>query len=457
MGLLKFAAGFLAGVLTTLVAHAQINSWQVLQPGKGNYMARTGGLTPVFDVDFNSSVTPTRGTAGTYARTGVMYKPTGLSTLAQVAENVAPVGSFPTLSGESTLTTKGGIYHLGAIQNYLKYSDLFTPGAPVGNPWTAYGTGGALDPSVAGTLGPYNTGSNNAGAIFASAAAGGVYQDSNQTAGSNRFVFGVWLKSGSGNQTWKIYIEDEAGTPAYAEATCAVTETWQYFTVAKSFSGATGTVIVSIEAQASSLVFAWGAGLYGWNFSSGSDMRADFNQLPYIPTTTAAASLGNASLSYAGSEITTSRDELTVLAWIYSPTPTYIATQKRLWTLRDAGGDFAYAEWLNASGTYRVLYPDAGSTIQNGSSNANLNAWNHYAVAFKSGDSQQVLNGASVGTSAVTWTPGALTGLYVAQNQTPSSQYTLGAWIGRIQIYAKRLTADEIAAIYNSQKGGYGL
>lgn len=415
------------------------------------------GPVPIFDVDFHSSITPTIGTAGSYTRSGDLYYPTGLSTIGKVAANNPPIGSFPTLSGESTLTSKGGIYQLGPRKNYVKYSDLFTPGAPVGNPWTAYGTGGGIDPSVVGVLGPYNTGSNNAGAVYASDAASGVYQDLGVAAGSTSWVFGVWLKTVDATpRSMKLFIEDAASS--YAETTCAVTGTWQFFRVYKAFSGATGNVFVSIQSNeaAGTLVHAWGAIAAAVSNSDNGDFRIDYDQLPYIPTTTAAVTLGSPTFYYAGSELTASLSEFTLCAWYYVPNFTANPGTKWIASYNGAAAASLARLYINNTTTVGVYF---GTTFVSVSS-LNRGAWNHACVGVKTGDHLALVNGATTGTSAAAYTTAAGAALAL------QDQYAAGAstpvripdtQVGRIQLFNARLTQAQMAAIYNAQKSSYGL
>ena len=217
----------------TLIRDRQLGTYIPFEGGI-NPSAAPRGLKTIDDID------------GTFTRTNVadsawyLDEGTGLLTL----RDGANVPRFP--AGQYG----AGIQVDGAAANLID-----APSGPFdsGN-WTALiGTASA---NTTETLDP--AGTNLADRL--TTAASGSYIYSSSTAVGNEAAGAVWLKSSSGTETGDLLI---AGTTGNVSQAISITPVWQRFVVQGDTAAFTGNLAFSIIIDgASTVVYAWGAGLY---------------------------------------------------------------------------------------------------------------------------------------------------------------------------------------------------
>lgn len=408
-----------------------------------------GGLTPVFQATFTSSIVPEIGTAGTFARSGTAYYcPTNATVGSKTTNNACVPAYIPGLAGA------GGIQIANAAKNYLLYSEDFTNAA-----WTAV-AGGA----VSGDTAVAPDGNTTADTISGSTSGDGIAQDTGVAAANGEaWIFSVWLKATSGTPSVTLEIKD-AGVQSTTNPV-TISTTWKRYAVYRKFTaGPSGNMSVQILVGNTSTVRAWGAQVEGSAKVGGTvdDCWGGIDPYgPYIPTTSAVASQSMDDLYYAGSEITTVYSKATLVAWVYRPAFTDMWTNATLLGLSDGSlGIQMGLSFMSTSYTFQVIYGGGSSQVDTGSA-GNAGAWNQIIISSDmDGDAYATyINGASVNTNSTARTPLASVdylciGSSYAGGEAATKARTI---IGRVELYDSALDSSDASALYDAQKGAYGL
>lgn len=139
---------------------------------------------------------------------------------------------------------------------------------------------------------------------------------------------------------------------------------------------------------------------------------------------------------------------MTLMAWVY---PTSSQSGNRTILRRQSGG-----YWLYAGRTSNPLRPGGGASFvggllsrsaNSGSTQLQLNTWNHVAVTYNGSTITLYINGASVATTSQTGNiSSGSSSLYIGG--TPTSEFFQGR-IDEVRIYNRGMTQAEISGISN--------
>lgn len=434
-------------LIPTLCWGQNENPSQVFQPGKNNYLARVASTT-LFQVLTDGTITPTVGTPGTFSRASSQVYPNGTATTANATSGNPCVESF----APGVTTNRGGLYITGAIKNYILQSNDIT------TTWVLNGTAAR---TANFTTSP--DGTSNADRITGSAAADGVQQASAEAAASNKFLGGVWLKVSTGTKTVNVILKDQAGSPATFTNACSVSTTWKQCSIYGNFVAATGNVVMEIKVGNTSgyEVYQYEASLTGVNYVAANDIAVDYDLFPVVPTTTVVANDAVDNLTFAGPEITPSRNQITWLIWVYVPTfnTGRVFSDKHLFNnYSNTNGCIQGAKLSASTATLQVCY--GGNTFTDTTASLVQGRWNQVIIAedYNADTYQTFLNGASVHTDTVARSPSATDGMILGYSTLAASSVTgWGSIIGRVEMYPNKIDPTTALNLYNSQKGVYGL
>lgn len=413
----------------------------------------TTTLTPQFMILSNGSITPTIGTAGTFARASTLLYPTSRFTLASAGSGSAAAQAF-SCGKDALVTLGGGVWMSKAITNYVTYSSDISNAA-----WVA--SGGATVPAtnISDPLG------GTSGSKLAGTGAGDSFTfDSGQTAASTRWTAGLWLKTNSGSRTVTLSLVDLGGGVAPVDYTCTVSTVWQQYPVYKAFAGgASGNVGVKITVNNTTgyEIYAYGCTLVPVNGGPGAPANQydmDLGMLPIIITSGATADTAQTTLKYAGTELTTSTNKRTVSLWFYMP-PSNTGNwwdHNQLFCLEgNAFVDQGQCRLSASTATLQVSF-DGDSMEDTGDTPAG-GLWHNLIMAMDgSGDNEVYLDGVSIYTSATTFASAAGKYLVMGARFSDGSGAKCTLILGWTDVFInKRLSDAEALYLYNAEASRY--
>lgn len=353
---------------------------------------------PNFIVFADGTVTPTRGTAGNFARASEVHVATGPNTVSVVASGTAVEECLPAHFESDQSYTRTGILISSVYRNELDYSNQFDQWTLVGTPTVTANT--TTDPASTSTADQLNAADTE-----------GVQVTCDQNATDYPaawMTFGCWIKAVSGTPTIKLRVKDGASTYWSDESHSdgvTVDSSWQYYEVwGRNPTPGSGQLIGEITASGAANVYLSFASL---NFA-GMDAGWDTCRIGHVPlykgnTGANRESTAQTTLNYTGSEITgASQDTYTIMGWFFMPD---------IYERPDFGNTISLFSAENEAQTVFIRVDsdltDGDTTIRWGSATpvsystidlrrATLGRWAHYAYVLADGDQRFYLDGVEV-------------------------------------------------------------
>ena len=411
----------------------------------------SGSMDPIFRASFDTSIVPEVGTAGTYARAGTAYFNNSPSTISTKAANQPCVPAY--VSG---LATAHGFQQMHDTKNWILHSEDFTNAA-----WVAVGTG-----ATAGNTAVAPDGNTTADTISGGAGGDGITQDSGLTsANTDAYIFSVWLRATSGTPSVDLVIKD---TVAQSNTnTVVLSTTWKRYAVYYKFAALpVGNVFVQILVGNTNTVRAWGAQLDisqagGSTTANNHTWAGNLSFGGYVPTTTAPVAQAQDQLHYTGSEVTTSRTQVSLIVWVYRPTFTDVWTRQDIVSQASTSlGTGPGVMFSESSYVFNVNY--GGNTAEVSSTSAGVaDRFNQIIVVCNYDTDTYVtyMNGAQVHTDSTARAPLASYDYLAIGHRffEDAGTRTARTIIGRVELYPRIIGAGEASTLYNTQKTAYGL
>jgi hypothetical protein len=422
------------------------NTWQGFQPKKRNVgtipLPRPGNI--IFKADLVNNITPSIGTAGSFARTGSVYYANSSTSLAVASGSIAAQPAFA--YGGSGVGS--GVQIAGARKNFITFSDDLSNAA-----WTTVGTLSVNN--YAGTGSP-DPGVPNSTQLTASSNTSGRKFDSGVLAANNTFIGSIYVRSVfGGNTSGKLSLLGTGGSEQVDTSftTGTSTSVWTRVTVAKAFSGtAAGNASMQITIDSSSsTLFAVFAQIEQVNAAS-FVINRNAQPSPFIRTTGAVGTTNPDNLNYPSSNINPGLG--TISAWVIPPCS----------NTDQAGSTGLYALSMNVNDVALVLSPTGVSGIYagasfTGSTTYAINTPIHIAYGFDDANNLQAVykNGVSVGTSAAAITAPVASTFNIGATTSLASQSAVDGPVSRVRIWNVKLSDTEVTQIFNSERGFYGI
>lgn len=447
MAAIRLSAALIA-IFNCAFAQGNSSGAQLLQPARANFVSRQNSLPQSGNLIFQHNIYDGVGSAQTgsftYARTGSVTYPTSTGILTEVAANALPIGAKAFDASEEVK----GVRISGATKNWLLRSEEFENAA-----WAAVGGGSA----AAGTADSPLSGVDTIADTISGASGGdGIYQDSNRTTSAGRtWVFSVYLATSSGSTTVKIVIKDEGTEAGFTE--CVATTTWQRCQVPHRFAAPTGTTNVQILVGNTSNVRVFGAQLEDWQDAS-FDRERFAGANDYIRTTTAAASAGAAAYQIPNSISAQIANKGTVCSWVwveYDHSELY-GNEPRILSIDEDKFSIYLA---NKGPEVRIN----SATVLTGPVDKNetfpTDEWFHFCFTHDATADQikMYMNGqlAYQASPAIADIVVGAHAMNIGNYEPVWDNLGLDGQISQFAVWKTVLTAEEVAAVYNSRKASY--
>lgn len=425
------------------------NSAQVFQPGRSNYIARTGNNIPqpdsiVFQHNlYDGATTPQTGAlASSFARTGTIYYADTNTSISSVAADTMAVPAFRYGGDEPS----GGLQLMGKAKNYFQWSEDFTNAV-----WTSVGTGAdSADTATA------PDGNVTADTISGSSAGDGLSQITGWPAASREFMCSVWLKSSSGTPEVSLQLVDTGSE--IGKFTTNLSTDWVRYEVYKEFSAAaTGNASCQIIVGATSTVRAWGAQFENWDNSSNTyDRRRRQGANAYMFSNATQGEITSESYIIDNAVFAQVATTGSLCFWKHN--------NHEPLSIDSGGGHY----WFSANGEVFAIIADAlnvnlwinSSIVQRteGRQTFTSNQWQHWCATWDTDSDNYVIYLDGVDVSEVSATASDIVtsthDLYVGRSNLNSVSMADGL-ISQILMWDVELSATEVLSTYNDKKANY--
>lgn len=397
----------------------------------------------VFRADFNGTINASVGTNPTFVRASTVLAPTSNSETGYgtfTSGNPA-IGTFPY---QTNLPSGGGLTLYNRSKNWLLQSR--TPGTT----WALVAGAAANNATNTGIDGT----ATSCGDIVSLANGDGIEQDCGQVSASARTRFSVFVKVASGTLAGTLTTEGTGGTPETATQAFTATTAWQRVTLDRLFTaGATGNVKPKITAGAAGTLIVdqmqleIHATTSPWAWSSWAS--------PPITTTVAVVTTATDVLTIPAANFSTALSAGSMAIWAYVPSASYLGNGQvpALWYA--VSGDeisfyFFTTDHLNATYNGTALGASASDDVAIGWGLYTL-TWDRVGASYK-----YYRNTTNVATKNNV--VGAdMDNVNVDLGRGGSGINTLESTNSRCKVWNVVLSGTEVTALYNAERGYFGL